>query len=118
MKRCMLLICFVFTSCFSFAQTIQQRLNNAVQALLKQEQLKKQVVDAINAAGIKSIKGNIVLDQRQFSYQPLPGGWIWDDIGNYYGAGTWALNWNENQYDLVLKSGKNEGDKVSIIDTS
>jgi len=211
MKTCMLLIGLVFTSVFSLSQTIQQRLNSAVQALLKdeqmkhsimslyvvetntgkvvynlneqvglapastqklftsvaafellgsnykykteigydgeiknstldgnlyivgcgdptfgsfrfasttQEQLKKQIVEAINAAEIKSIKGNIILDQSKFGYQPLPGGWIWDDIGNYYGAGTWALNWNENQYDLVLKPGKSEGDDVSIVDTS
>jgi len=28
------------------------------------------------------------------------------------------LNWNENQYDLVLKPGKSEGDDVSMVDTS
>ena len=44
MKTCMLLICFVFTSVFSFAQTIQQRLNNAVQALLKDEQMKHAIM--------------------------------------------------------------------------
>jgi len=82
------------------------------------EEIKKKLSGAINAAGIKAVKGNIVLDNSKFSYQPLPGGWIWDDIGNYYGAGTWALNWNENQYDLVLKPGKNEGDAVNILDTS
>ncbi|HEY6977360.1 MAG TPA: D-alanyl-D-alanine carboxypeptidase/D-alanyl-D-alanine-endopeptidase [Chitinophagaceae bacterium] len=84
----------------------------------KTAEIKKKITDAINAAGIKTIRGNIILDNSKFSYQPLPGGWIWDDIGNYYGAGTWALNWNENQYDLVLKPGKNEGDAVNILDTS
>jgi D-alanyl-D-alanine carboxypeptidase/D-alanyl-D-alanine-endopeptidase (penicillin-binding protein 4) len=211
MKTFMLLVCLLFTSIFSFAQTVQERLNNAVHDLLKDgqmkhalmsfyvvetktgkvvyslneqvglapastqklftsmaafellgndykykteigydgevknsvldgnvyivgygdptfgsfrfastkpEALKKELIAATNSAGIRSIKGNIILDQSRFSYQPLPGGWIWDDIGNYYGAGTWALNWNENQYDLVLKPGKNEGDKVSIVDTS
>lgn len=80
--------------------------------------LKKQIVDALRKSGLKSIKGNIILDNSNFCYQPLPGGWIWDDIGNYYGAGTWALNWNENQYDLVLQPGKKEGDEVDIVDTS
>ena len=84
----------------------------------KPDKVKQQITDALNKCGIKSIKGNIFLDNSNFSYQPLPGGWIWDDIGNYYGAGTWALNWNENQYDLVLKPGKKEGDAVEIIDTS
>jgi D-alanyl-D-alanine carboxypeptidase/D-alanyl-D-alanine-endopeptidase (penicillin-binding protein 4) len=47
------------------------------------EEIKKKLSGAINAAGIKAVKGNIVLDNSRFSYQPLPGGWIWDDIGNY-----------------------------------
>jgi D-alanyl-D-alanine carboxypeptidase/D-alanyl-D-alanine-endopeptidase (penicillin-binding protein 4) len=38
-------------------------------------------------------------------------------MGNYYGAGTTSLNWHENQYDLVLRSGSNIGDKVSIVET-
>jgi serine-type D-Ala-D-Ala carboxypeptidase/endopeptidase (penicillin-binding protein 4) len=84
----------------------------------KAEEIKMKIAVVINAEGIKAIRGDIILDNSKFSYQPLPGGWIWDDIGNYYGAGTWALNWNENQYDLILKPGKNEGDAVNILDTS
>jgi D-alanyl-D-alanine carboxypeptidase/D-alanyl-D-alanine-endopeptidase (penicillin-binding protein 4) len=49
--------------------------------------------------------------------QPLPGGWIWDDIGNYYGAGHYGLNWNENQYDLYLKAGEKEGEETQILRT-
>jgi D-alanyl-D-alanine carboxypeptidase/D-alanyl-D-alanine-endopeptidase (penicillin-binding protein 4) len=37
--------------------------------------------------------------------QTIPDGYIWQDIGNYYGAGTSLLNWNENQYDIVFRSG-------------
>ena len=67
--------------------------------------------------GITKIENNIYLDDSKFSYQPIPGGWIWDDIGNYYGAGHWGLNWRENQYDLILKSGDSEGDDVQILRT-
>ncbi|MBC7720900.1 MAG: D-alanyl-D-alanine carboxypeptidase/D-alanyl-D-alanine-endopeptidase, partial [Pedobacter sp.] len=74
-------------------------------------------INAIKKAGIKKIDGNVYFDGGKFSYQPLPGGWIWDDIGNYYGAGTWGLNWHENQYDLVLQPGKNEEDNVDILQT-
>lgn len=74
-------------------------------------------INAIKKAGIKKIDGNVFFEGGKFSYQPLPGGWIWDDIGNYYGAGTWGLNWHENQYDLVLQPGQNEGDEVAILQT-
>lgn len=46
--------------------------------------------------------------------QPLPEGWIWSDIGNYYGAGLYALNWNENQFDVHLVPGNKIGDTVKI----
>ncbi|RFM27569.1 D-alanyl-D-alanine carboxypeptidase/D-alanyl-D-alanine endopeptidase [Deminuibacter soli] len=67
--------------------------------------------------GITRITGNVVVRDTAFSYQPIPGGWIWEDIGNYYGAGTWGLNWNENQYDLQLKPGAKEGDTAQVIGT-
>ena len=45
----------------------------------------------------------------------MPGGWIWQDIGNYYGAGPAKLNWRENQFDVILKSGSKVGDPVTIM---
>jgi D-alanyl-D-alanine carboxypeptidase/D-alanyl-D-alanine-endopeptidase (penicillin-binding protein 4) len=77
----------------------------------------KRITDALQQSQVRSIEGNIVLDNSGFSYQPLPGGWIWDDIGNYYGAGSWGLNWNENAYELLLKPGDSEGDAVKIAGT-
>jgi D-alanyl-D-alanine carboxypeptidase/D-alanyl-D-alanine-endopeptidase (penicillin-binding protein 4) len=75
----------------------------------------KRWVNELARAGIKTINGDIYLDDSEFSFQPIPGGWIWDDIGNYYGAGHWGLNWHENQYDLILKPGSKEGDAVEIL---
>lgn len=72
---------------------------------------------ALKNACIKKIDGTIFFDSTKFGYQSLPGGWIWDDIGNYYGAGTWGLNWYENKYDLVLQPGDKEGDDVYIVQT-
>ncbi|MEO6488672.1 MAG: D-alanyl-D-alanine carboxypeptidase/D-alanyl-D-alanine-endopeptidase [Ferruginibacter sp.] len=57
----------------------------------------------------------VVLSNNKFPHQPVPDGWVWEDIGNYYGAGAWAFNWHENQYDLLLASGKAEGDSTHII---
>lgn len=74
-------------------------------------------INAIANAGIKKITGNLIIDDTYFEYQPMPGGWIWDDMGNYYGAGTWGFNWRENQYDLQLVPGKAVGDSTKIIRT-
>jgi D-alanyl-D-alanine carboxypeptidase/D-alanyl-D-alanine-endopeptidase (penicillin-binding protein 4) len=73
-------------------------------------------IQAIKQAGIQRINGGIVINNNWGTYS-VPGGWIWDDIGNYYGAGATGVNWRENQYDLKLKSGSSTGDKVSIVTT-
>jgi len=67
------------------------------------------------ATGIKVVKGDIVINDTAWGTQTLPGGWIWDDMGNYYGAGSGAFNWLENKYQLQLKPGKKLGDKAEII---
>lgn len=74
------------------------------------------LVNAAKAKGIKRIEGALIGYDR-WEPETIPGGWIWDDMGNYYGAGVSSLNWHENQYDLVLRSGAVVGDKVSIVET-
>ena len=72
------------------------------------------IIQSILHQGILRIDGEIYIDDSKFSFQPVPGGWIWEDIGNYYGAGCWGLNWHENQYDLILNSGMAINEPVKI----
>ncbi len=72
---------------------------------------------AISRQGINEIKGHVYADESLWQGEVIPGGWIWEDVGNYYGAGARALNWRENQYDLILKSGTSIGDTVEIVGT-
>jgi D-alanyl-D-alanine carboxypeptidase/D-alanyl-D-alanine-endopeptidase (penicillin-binding protein 4) len=62
-------------------------------------------VDAIRKAGIKKINGRVIGDDSAFGTQSIPDGWIWQDVGNYYGAGTSGLCWRENQFDVKLHTG-------------
>jgi D-alanyl-D-alanine carboxypeptidase/D-alanyl-D-alanine-endopeptidase (penicillin-binding protein 4) len=75
-------------------------------------------IKAISREGINEITGHVYADENLWTSEVTPGGWIWEDIGNYYGAGARALNWRENQYDLILKSGKNIGDPVEYVHTT
>ncbi|MFI5187310.1 MAG: D-alanyl-D-alanine carboxypeptidase/D-alanyl-D-alanine-endopeptidase [Chitinophagales bacterium] len=83
----------------------------------KRDTILKYLSSILKNAGVRKISKDLILDDSKFSFQPIPGGWIWDDIGNYYGAGTWGINWNENQYNLLLKPGNKEGDIVEIKGT-
>jgi D-alanyl-D-alanine carboxypeptidase/D-alanyl-D-alanine-endopeptidase (penicillin-binding protein 4) len=72
-------------------------------------------IQSLKKAGISAVQGNVVIGPGSFSKQVIPDGWTWQDIGNYYGAGSGILNWHENQYDLFLQSGNRVGDKVNIL---
>ncbi len=68
----------------------------------KPENFKLKLIEAIKSKGISKISGDLVLDDSYFDFQKTPGGWPWDDMGNYYGAGVWGLNWRENQFDINM----------------
>ena len=63
---------------------------------------------------IKSMR-HFIVDDSRFSSQLIPGGWVWEDVGNYYGAGAGALNWRENQFDIILKAGDESGKYVEVV---
>lgn len=42
--------------------------------------------------------------ENKFDTKAIPDGWIWQDIGNYYGTSSAFLNWKENQYDIFFDS--------------
>ena len=65
-------------------------------------------VRAVTSKGIQSIRGGITVVDHESSNSlssTIPEGYIWQDIGNYYGAGTCLTNWHENQYDVIFRSG-------------
>ena len=80
-------------------------------------QIQQHIIDILKSKKISIIKGNIIIDESNWERQATPKGWVWEDVGNYYGAGARALNWHENQYDLLVHPGKNEGDLVEIVST-
>jgi serine-type D-Ala-D-Ala carboxypeptidase/endopeptidase (penicillin-binding protein 4) len=72
----------------------------------KENEILTQMVTALEKAGIKKINGRVIGDDSIFGTQSIPDGWIWMDVGNYYGAGTSGLCWRENQFDIKLKTGR------------
>ncbi len=78
---------------------------------------KEKLLAAFKTQKIDAVNGDLIIDESKFESQATLNGWTWDDIGNYYGAGIWGVNWHENQYDLFLRPGAKEGDPVEILST-
>lgn len=73
--------------------------------------------DAVRSAGIKLIQGAVVGDGSLYAGQPTPDTWPWGDLGNYYGAGLYALNINENLYRVFFRPGKSIGNPALVLRT-
>lgn len=84
----------------------------------KESHILSQWTAAIKAAGIKRITGRIISDDSTFGSSTIPNGWIWQDIGNYYGAGGASICWRENQFDVKLQPGSTAGSDVTVIKTT
>lgn len=81
-----------------------------------EDSVMNRLVNAIKKMNIGNYM-SVIVDATGWEGETIPDGWIWQDIGNYYGAGANMLNWRENQYDMILHSGKNIGDPVTIVTT-
>ena len=67
------------------------------------KELQREMLDAIRSLGIRAVDGNIELQMLANPY-PAHGSWPIEDIGNYYGAGYWGFNFNDNTYKLYLRA--------------
>lgn len=62
-------------------------------------------VKAVREAGIREIRGQVIADLSFFDADAVNPGWIWEDIGNYYAPGIYALSYLDNTMNVVLRSG-------------
>lgn len=63
----------------------------------------KRVLNTLKKNGYNNFGEDLVLEDYLYGTAVLPDGWIWQDIGNYYGAGCYSVNWRENQYEIFLQ---------------
>jgi D-alanyl-D-alanine carboxypeptidase/D-alanyl-D-alanine-endopeptidase (penicillin-binding protein 4) len=62
-------------------------------------------ITQIRKSGIKQVEGRIITDDSRYDYQPVPAGWLWEDPGNYYGAGAHGLSVFDNTYEIHFRTG-------------
>ena len=81
------------------------------------KQLTDRWAKKIKELGIREIRGRIFGDGSLFDENVLPDTWSWGDMGNYYGAGSYGLNMNENLYWVTFKP-SNYKESAPILKTS
>jgi serine-type D-Ala-D-Ala carboxypeptidase/endopeptidase (penicillin-binding protein 4) len=73
----------------------------------------KSIVEAIEMFGIRSVRGNILIDDSFFDDENWPTGWMWDDEPYSFAPFVSPLSINQNVIDiLVERSGSGPGFRV------
>jgi D-alanyl-D-alanine carboxypeptidase/D-alanyl-D-alanine-endopeptidase (penicillin-binding protein 4) len=72
---------------------------------------------SLKAKGVKIINGNLIGDDNAFEEPGWGVGWAWDNLQYGYGAPASALQFNENQIDVMIGPGMAPGSRA-IIGTS
>lgn len=74
-------------------------------------------IEAIRRLGIREIQGRIIADESIFDTEGVSMKWVREDLGSYYGAGSYGLNLFDNRFDLYVKSGA-PGTRPQVLRTS
>jgi len=74
--------------------------------------------EKIKESGIRRISGDLAIDISAMENSSIPGGWVWEDLGNYYGAGVTALSYSDNLYEIHLSSPSGGGKAADITYTN
>ena len=68
-----------------------------------------EMADAVASSGIKTISGDVVVDDSLFARERFPSGWTTDDILWSYGAAVSAIAINDNTFTLDVRPGDRDG---------
>ena len=66
------------------------------------------------ARGIRTITGHLIGDDNAFEEPGWSPGWAWDDLAFGYGAAASALQYHENQVELLIGPGREAGARAII----
>lgn len=72
---------------------------------------------ALKAKGVKWIKGRLIGDDNAFAEPGWGVGWAWDNLQYGYAAPVSALQYNENQVELMIGPGLAVGEKAIVAVT-
>jgi D-alanyl-D-alanine carboxypeptidase/D-alanyl-D-alanine-endopeptidase (penicillin-binding protein 4) len=71
-------------------------------------------IAALKKHGIRKITGSVIADESIFDTEGISMKWTREDLGSYYGAGSYGLSVFDNLYKLYLRTGP-PGSKPEIV---
>ncbi len=83
-------------------------------AATKMEEVLTQFRLEISKLGIRKITGKIIGDASYFETSTEGRSWLYEDLGNYYGAGAWGLNFHENLFFIGFRQNAKLGSQPKI----
>lgn len=72
---------------------------------------------AIRNAGIRKISGRVFVDETIFDDQLIPRTWIWENMGNHFGAGTSGISVLNNRFTVFFQAGGSLGNPARVLRT-
>lgn len=87
-----------------------------IDSMMDMKYLLPEWVMNVKKLGIKKIEGTIAGDASIFDDTICPPAWLDGDKGLYYGAGASGLNFHENAFRIILKSGKYYRDSARVAE--
>ncbi len=74
-------------------------------------------IDSVQKLGTKEINGKVIADESVFDNELVPREWTWEDVGNYYGAGSSGLTIRENKYTVYFEPDLTPGKPARVLKT-
>ncbi len=68
----------------------------------------------LHAKGVRRVAGQLIGDDNAFAEPGYGVGWAWDDLGLGYGTAVSALQYNENEVELMIGPGLEAGGRAII----
>lgn len=70
---------------------------------------------SVRDAGINKVEGLLIIDNSLYGSERIPPTWIWEDMGNYYGAGSGALTLYDNLSRITFQSPPAPGMPTTLL---
>lgn len=77
----------------------------------------KHWVELVKQKGIDSINGNIIVDPTFYADQDVPQTWIWEDLGNYFGAAARGIAIYDNTFRINFETENTDGGATRVSGT-